>query len=324
MSLLGVGSVLQGVGAIASAFGGKDDPPPPIPPAEQAAIVREHERLMLQQKMDASKQYGIHPLSMLGVPTSGFSPVISTGGGSSGRDVGADLQSVGYGVSQIGKAFVKPPEEDPLTVRLRDAEVRSAEANAKLLEWRALGEEFRVADMAAPPLLVGQPGNPPGARVSNDVVQLRNLAAEMSGISPSLIRGGDAPITMEQNILPPHPSKLGHAAGTDQSMIPVMGPDGRPGSVLNQNAIQAEFNDGATMTLLTRLYGVERATEIMAVLEQKGLIGGVLAAAGAGAKLWYDRMARQRAEALSRRKSPRRPATNVRRDARGRFVRGGD
>lgn len=300
-ALPAIGSVLQGVGAVAGAFKSGDKGPSM---QEQSAATLGHERDSLNQsfnlKMDLAKQHGLHPLTVLGVPTGSFTPAVNVGGSS-----GPDYAQLGYGANQIARSFVKPPEEvaDPLDLRAKEANVRLLEAQAKRAEWDALYSEFKTADYAAPQLLTGQPGNPPGARISNDAVEMAGIAAAQSGLPPSLfMNGGTSPLSMKQEVLPPHPSKLGHGAATDQAHITVMGADGKPASLLNQNAIQAEFNDGATMTLLTRMFGVDRAVEIMAAMEQKGLIGGTLFAAAGAGKMIYDKLAQQRRDALANRK----------------------
>lgn len=323
MTPLEIGALASGVGSIASGFGlgrSKPDKGPDIHVQYKENLL--HEMNMFNQKISLAQQHGLHPLSVLGIPTGNFSPAVTVGG----SDGGTDWSSIGAGVNQIANTFVKPPEDKPPEVsefdrRAQAANLRILEANAKRAEWEALGTEFKVADYAAPRLITGQPGNPPGARVSNDAVEMQRIAAEQSGLSPSLFTGGSG-LGLKQEVLPPHPLKLGYGAGTDQAFVTTMDAHGKPGTVLNQNAIQAEFEDGATMTLLTRIFGVDRAIEIMAVLEQSGVIAGVGAAAAAAGKLWYDRMGRQRAEALKRR--PVRPRSTLRRDARGRFMRGGD
>lgn len=314
---MSLGGILSGVGAIASGFGlGKSEPDKGPDIHVQYKENRFHEMELFNQKMALAKHHGIHPLAVLGIPTSNFSPVVSSGG----MSAGTDWASIGAGASQLAGAFVKPPDDktssvDPLAERAAEANVRLLEAQAKRAEWEALGAEWRVADYAAPRLLTGQPGNPPGARVSNDVVEMQRLAAEQAGLSPHAISGGAAPITLEQSVLPPHPRKLGYGAATDQAFVTTMDSTGRPGTVLNQNAIQAEFEQGATMTLLTRLFGVDRAIEIMAALEQKGAIGAAALGAGYAAKKAWE---------IFRKRHPAGRAVDagirIYRDARGRFT----
>lgn len=300
MDLASAGSFLQGAGSLLGGlgFGSKEKKGPSL--QEQYAAQQGHERDSFNQKMALAKQHGIHPLAMMGIPMSTFAPSIVPESSS-----GVDFAQLGYGANQIASNFVKPPDDkpvvDPRADALADANLRLAKAQASRAEWDALHAQFQVEDMARQSL-VGQPGNPPGARVSNDVSAMRSLAAAQSGLDPAVF-GGASPLSMKQEVLPPHPRKLGYGAGTDQAFVTTMDATGKPGTVLNQNAIQAEFEDGATMTLLTRLYGVDRATEIMAVLEQKGLIGGVLAAGAAAGKLFYDRMAKQRRGAFQKRKT---------------------
>lgn len=327
LTAAGFGAIASGIGSIASGFGlGKSEPDKGPDIHVQYKENRFHEHELFQQKMAMAKAHGIHPLAMLGIPTSNFSPVVSSGG----YDSGTDWASIGAGANQLAGAFVKPPEDkpptiDPLEKRAAEANVRLLEAQAKRAEWEALGTEWRVADYAAPRLLTGQPGNPPGARASNDVIEMQRIAAEQSGLSPSVFAGGSAPLSMKQEVLPPHPNKLGYGAGTDQALVTTMDPTGKPGTVLNQNAVQAEFEQGATMTLLTRLYGVDQAVEIMAALEQTGLIAGLGLAGAAAGKLAYKYFGRQRSEAELRQREMR-AEHNRRRIGRVRrwFRKGGD
>lgn len=250
---------------------------------EQSLATLGHERDSFNQKMKLAKDHGLHPLSVLGVPTANFSPAVSFG--DSGRDYGSVLS----GAATIGKSLVnpetKPEETDPLQARLIEANVRTAEANAKRAEWEALGSEFRVADMAAPQLLTGQPGSPPGIRRSNDVVQSELLAAEQAGISPEFFRGNTDPLVkLEQKVAPPHPRNLGHAAGTDQAWQSVMDKNGNPVSVVRNDAVNADIEKGATFQALAGVFGVERAMQITAVMENEGLIMGGALAAGMGIK----------------------------------------
>lgn len=298
---MSLGSILSGVGAIASGFGlgSKDEPKGPDIHVQYKENLL-HEMNMFNQKMKLAEHHGLHPLSVLGVPTGNFSPTVYVGGGGRDRDFG----QIARGAGQIANAMVEPPEQpvDPYAERERDARLRILEADAKKAEWEALGTEWRVADYASPRLLAGQPGNPPGVRISNDAVEIQRLAAEQSGLSPSLFSRPD--VKLEQSVLPPHPSKLGHGAATEQAHLSVIGADGKIASLLNQNAIQAEFEQGATMTWLVNRFGVERATEIMAAIEQKGILAGMGVAGAAAYKLWRDRMAEQRRKALDRRQFP--------------------
>lgn len=304
------GAILQGIGSVAQGFGLGNSEPDKGPDIHvQYKENRFHEAELFRQKMAMAKNHGIHPLAMLGIPTSNFQPAVTVGG----SDGGTDWSSIGAGAGQIANTFVKPPEDKPPELsefdrRTQAANLRILEANAKRAEWEALGTEFKVADYAAPRLLTGQPGNPPGARVSNDAVEMQRIAAEQSGLSPSVFTAGSG-LGLKQEVLPPHPLKLGYGAATDQAFVTTMDSTGRPGTVLNQNALQAEFNDGATMTLLTRIFGVDRAIEIMAAMEQLPLVGGIgaaLGAAGIAGKRLYDYLGRQKTDADRRRDEMRR------------------
>lgn len=276
----GAGSILQGLGV-----GNKKGPSIYEQVWTQSALGLDHERQAFNQKMLQAKEHGLHPLAMMGIPSSNFSPAVTIGGGSTSFDPGA----IGTGIAQAAQGFVKPPEEtpDPMKARFDAANLRMLEANAKRAEWEALGTEWKVADYLTPRVLQGQAGNPPAARMSNDTIEMQRLAAEQAGLPPSVF-SGNPDITMKQEVLPPHPVKMGHGAMTDQSMVTVMGPDGKPASVLNQKGIQAEFEEGATMTMLVKLFGVDKAVAIMAALEQKGLLAGAGLAGAAAAKGIYN------------------------------------
>lgn len=315
MTPIEIGGLMSGAGSLLSGLGIGSKASKGPSPAEQAAATLGYERDSFNQKMKLAEDHGIHKLSMLGVPMGSFTPAFHVG-----SDSGPDFAAIGHGANQIARSLVKPPESetDQAADRLLDANIRIAEANAKRAEWAALGEEWRVADMAAPALINGQPGNPPGARVSNDVVQMSALAGAQSGLDPAIFAGGSSPIKMEQSVLPPHPLKLGHGAATDQAHVTVMGADGKPASMLNQNVVNAEFEQGATMTVLTRMFGLERATEIMAVLEQKGLLGAAALGVGALGKFFYDRMGKQRTDAFKQRDSRAKQANDFRKKMKAR------
>lgn len=263
---------------------------------EQSSLRAQKEAF--NQKMELAKQHGIHPLAMLGAPMSTFSPAITAWNDSGSADYG----------TAAGRSFVKPPDEstepDPIQSRIIDAQLRTAEANAKRAEWEALISEFQAQDMAAPKILSGQPGNPPGMRMSNDVAQTTNLAARQAGISPSMFSSsskGGGPIDLKQEVLPPHPLQLGTGAATDQTWINVIDQDGKVTRVLNPKAIQADYELGATITQLSNMFGPERAIQMVSVLENSGTIGGVVAGTGYALKKAYDYFKGQANRADSRR-----------------------
>lgn len=288
MSLLSsIGSFLGGAGQLLGGLGvGKDKPPPVMPPAEQSHHVREHERLQFQDKMALAKEHGLHPLSVLGVPVgSSFSPVISSGA----VDTGPDFASIGYGAGQIAKSFVQPPapvedrhHPDPLEDRLKLANVRYAEARAGQAETAYMNEQ--LSQMA----LLGQPGRPPGVVRSNDTNALQSQVALESGIPMSYVGAQNAPVQIEQKVLPPHPNLRGVAAGADQAMLRVVDPKGGHGTVVNSQAINADLEKGATFTALAKVYGVDQAMAITAALENEGLLIGGAVAAGYGIKNLYN------------------------------------
>lgn len=248
---------------------------------EQQRMQLEHERQSFTQKMKMGKELGMHPLTMLGVPVSSVNPVISSG------NLGAsDWSSSGAGASQIASAFATPeaadkPELTPEQQTLQELGIRRARADTERAEWDALQAQFKTQDMASQSILRGQPGNPPGVRMSNDKAIMTGLAAAQSGLPPSAFSGGG--IDIKQEILPPHPLNLGHAAGMDQGFKSYMDLTGRPQSLVNQDAISAEVeNFGATFNLLASEYGLRRALQIVSGLELAPLVGGMGAAGLAG------------------------------------------
>lgn len=287
--LAAAGEFLGGVGSIASAFGGDSrDPIADTRAANYLALVQ-HNDLTAQDfnlKMKLAKNHGIHPLSVLGVPSpgAGFSPILSYGG----TDTGPDFSAIGYGANQIAKSFVDPPapvedrqHEDPRQARLIDAQVRLAEARAG---------EAEVSQIMAMNNLLGQPGNPPGVRASNDVNAASLDVARMSGLPLSYFSAGAASPSVEvkQQVAPPHPSKTGHAAATDQHWLTVRDQSGRDVSVVNPQAINADLEKGATYTALAKIFGAERAMQITAVMENEGLLMGGAVAAGYGLKQLFE------------------------------------
>lgn len=290
ITLGGLGSIASGAGNLLSGiFGSKKKEGPSL--AEQSAAGLLHERQSFDQKMALAKEHGLHPLSVLGVPVSTFSPAISSPVAS-----GPDFSAIGSGVEQIAKSFVKPPEAAPAVVdanqeRLNNANVRIAEARANKEEWEALRSQWVTQD-----LLRGQPGNPPAVRSSNDGTVTTRLAAEQAGVSPSLF---DKHVEVKQSVLPPHDSFLGTAMGVDQSWKRGIDQRGRFFSILNNDLFNADFEEGATINALAKYFGPERAIEIAAVLEQAGVIGGVGAGGYAGYKLYREGQDRKRLKAYN-------------------------
>lgn len=285
----GAGSLLSGLG-----FGKSKAPDPSYMIALQQQAALKHEADSFNQKMSLAEQHGLHPLAVLGAPATTLTPAIPLG-----DSRGVDFSSIGSGVERIAKTFVKPPEDvqpaaDPRADRMVDANLRLAEANAQRAEWDALRSQWTTQD-----LLRGQPGNPPALRTSNDAAGIQRLAAEQAGVSPNLFSGGK--VDVKQDVLPPHPSILGHGLGADQSFIRGVDQHGNFYSVLNPNLIQADFEQGATITALSKIYGPERAIEIAAVLEQAGPIGAAAAGIGYAGKKLYDYFGKQGRSADARR-----------------------
>lgn len=301
--LSGLGGVVGGILDIHKATGGDDNGymHPQVQAQIQSGVALEHAKADFNQKMELAKQHGIHPLSVLGVPTANFSPAISFGSDSPGPGFGDSFGRITDGLERLTAETKSPVEEaqasNSLQTRLLEAQVRRAESQADLAQ---------IDVVNARNSLMNQPGNPPQARTgSNDVNSVRTMVAKQSGIPLSLIGGGDAPVTIKQEVLPPHPTQTGTAAASDQAWVNIIDHTGKPTKILNQQAVQAEFEQGATITALSKVFGLERAIEIAAVLENSGVIGGIGAALGVGAHSLYRYFGDQRAEALKRRMNPR-------------------
>lgn len=301
LTAAGAGALLSGAGSILGGLGiGSKKPDPAFQIALQEQSALRHEKNSFDQKMALAKTHGLHPLSVLGVPMNTITPSISTG------SPGVDFSAIGSGAERIAQTFVKPPEaeqpaEDLNAKRLVDAQVRTAEANASRTEWDALRSQWTTQD-----LLRGQPGNPPAVRVSNDAASIRTLAAAQAGVHPSTF--GGAGVDLEQKVTPPHPSILGHSLGVDQSLQRMVDKDGHLYSMPNPNVYQPDIEQFGTFHYLSNKYGVDKAMNIMAALEQAPLVGGLLGTAGAGAYAAYRYFGRQRQAAeLKRNNYPRIP-----------------
>lgn len=290
-SIGAIGSALGGVGQFLSGAGiGKKG----IDYGYQNALKLNFERDSFNQKMNLAEQHGLHPLAMLGVPMSS-GPAYHVG------DSGPDFARMGAGLQQIASAAgrVEPkkdesaygyyvdaqrqgppappaaPVVDPLLERQRLAQVRRAEAEASM-------SELLLAERAR-----GAAGSPPGARVSSDVSAMQAHVAQQSGVPLSFLTGGSTrdggPIKVEQNVAPPHPSQPGVAAGADQLWVRGMDRNGKPVYLLRQDVVNADTDMGATLNYLAGEYGMERALQITAMLEQAPTALAMLGGAGYGA-----------------------------------------
>lgn len=283
-TIAAIGSAASGLGKLVGAFGGKKTPDPAYQIALQEESALRTQKAGFEQKMALAKQHGIHPLSMMGIPMSTFAPSVSFDPGQ-----GVDYEAMGAGLSDMSKAFVKPPEAkapeaspvDPRQERILDAEVRYREAVAREKEWSALRTQWVTED-----LLRGQPGAPPGVRSSNDGVVTRNLAAAQAGVSPSVFSGGG--VSLKQEVAPPHPSILGHAMGADQSFQRMVDSGGNLYSMVNPNAFSLDFEKPGTFNYLANKYGAEKAMDIMGVIENLGPAGGIVAGAGTAGYGLYE------------------------------------
>ncbi|QXP44150.1 MAG: DNA pilot protein [Arizlama microvirus] len=283
-TMTAVGSLLGGAGSLASAFGGGGNKVDEGAVRGLNDINGRHQKDMeyilrqqeFNQKMALAKEHGLHPLSVLGVNVGG-STITPSVVGSGAQDTGPDFEKIGYGANQVLRSFVKPEaadvaEPDPMAARILDANVRTAEANANRAEWDALRSQFNAEDMARVNLM-GQPGNPPGVRTSNDVTRITDFVAHQSGIPNYYTRPG-GPVEVKQTVAPAHPRNLGHTAATDQAWQTIMDQNGKPTSVVRSEAVQADIEKGATFQWAAKMFGVENALKITAIMENENLLIG--------------------------------------------------
>lgn len=290
-TIAAAGQFLGGVGSIAGAFGGSRGP---------SANDSHHAMLMgiegmqrqFDMRMDLAKKHGLHPLTVAGVP---MTPSSVQFAGDSPR---VDLEALGSGAHAIGRSLVKPPDEDPMDKRLKEAQLRLIEANANRAEWDALAAEFTTADLARGTVF-GQPGLPPNSQSSNDVNAMGRLAAAQSGI-PGLLGPGSG-VSLKQEITPPHPNQLGTAAGAEQLYHTVFDQFGKPVRMLNPKALQGDTEIPFTYLWLANRFGNEAATNLMPIAENAGPLGAGAAALGYAAKKVYDYFGNQRREVEKRR-----------------------
>lgn len=300
VTMAAIGTAAGGVGQLLGGLGigkKKTDNAYNIALQEQSSL--RHERDSFNQKMALAKEHGLHPLSVLGVPSSNFSPAIMSDSG------GTDFSAIGSGLERMAQTAVEPPSSAPSTPsanqqRLEDATIRQREADAKFSEWRALEAEWDAQDRARG---VGRVGLPPAAVRSNDGGTTLGLAAAQAGVSPAVL--GASGVFLKQDVLPPHPTNLGHGLGTDQGFTRVVDSNGNLISVPNSNLLSMDVEEPGTFYYLSNKYGIDKALKIMGVLEQAPVALGAIGSAGyAGAKV-YKYFADQRRDALNRARSNR-------------------
>lgn len=280
------GQLLGGIGQLASGLGfggGKDDGFANALASEY--LTRKHAHDMQVQdwsvKMAMAKQYGLHPLTVLGVPMSSHSSINLTPG-SGGGDF--DFNAIGAGFNNLSRAYdaLNPETQPPAPVedaylnqqrnRLLDAQVRLAEARAGSAE---------VDQIMAMNNLLGQPGNPPGVRSSNDLNAAHVAVAQQSGIPLSYLGGATDPVVqVEQKVAPPHPTATGYAAATDQGWKKIRDRDGSDVSVVRPEAAQSEIDKGATFQFVAKHFGIDAAYAVTAILENEHLLIGAGVAGG--------------------------------------------
>ncbi|AZL82752.1 DNA pilot protein [Apis mellifera associated microvirus 48] len=176
-TMTGLGSLASGVGSILGGLGfGKSKAPDPAWLAEvQAQSSLSYEKRAFDQKMELAKSHGLHPLAVLGVPTSSFAPAMLPS-----TDPGIDFSAIGTGFSDILKSQTVPTPEkaaagpviDPRQDRLISANVDRAEAEARRAQIGVERDayEFERSKLESMARLMGQAGRPSGVQRSNDAV----------------------------------------------------------------------------------------------------------------------------------------------------------
>lgn len=272
-------------------------------PAQQIAIQEEsnlrQEKASFDQKMQLAKTHGLHPLSVLGVPMSSFTPAISLDGPS-----GPDMSAIGYGVGQIGQSLVNPkgegpeqpqqPVNDPRQDRLINARIDLAETQAEQAKFNL--EQSKMDSMLH---LFGQPGRPPGVVQSNDGNYAAQMVARQSGLTTRQLGGSG--VKIEQTVQPPHPTIAGHTAAANQAYSRLVDRDGFLMSIPNPDVFNPDIEKYGTFYALQKRLGTSAALDTLALLENAGAIGGgILGAAGL-----YRYFGNQRREAEARQQKNR-------------------
>lgn len=106
-----------------------------------------HEANMLRAKMASARELGIHPLSMLGIPSSGVPSLPLSGGDGGGSDRLAAASEMGQGISRAVAAYATREERE-----------MAKASSALTLENQQLQNERLRSEIA----LMHAPGSPPG------------------------------------------------------------------------------------------------------------------------------------------------------------------
>jgi hypothetical protein len=107
LGISGASSVLSGIGSLASGlFGGRDKGPGFTETRNHNKTLMRDQSYMqnymsVKHKMNASKEFGIHPLAMMGMSPSALSPVISSGGDNMSRDMGQNISRAAKALQSV-------------------------------------------------------------------------------------------------------------------------------------------------------------------------------------------------------------------------------
>lgn len=148
----GLGSLVSGLGGL---FGGKKTSTPNID--AQYGYAHKWREAEFRQKMNLGKEYGFHPLTMLGaqVSSGGVSPVFDSA--SDNPDIGESIERMGAGVSRAANAY-KAQEAEQFDRKVAQAQLEGIELEnaGKLLANQRAASELRLMNSpGTPPRLVG-------------------------------------------------------------------------------------------------------------------------------------------------------------------------
>jgi len=254
--------------------------------AQQRAIQAQlqMERGSFTQKMAMAKEQGLHPLSVLGIPTAS-APIVS-----GSQMIGSNAGSGGFDTRRHDVA--QPSEYD---TRMMEYNERIASANARVAEARAADAERPIAYDST--VAVGRPNS-----VSNDQIRMQS---KLSGVpaknitfggNKSLAGTGDAALI---NIKPDEinasrPNNPGMAAGVAPGFREVRTPDGKTLLVPDQSVIQTEIDEGALYNSLIN-HGVSPSAALDIVGLKDVILTGFAGVAGVGGLAWKSHSARNAA-----------------------------
>ena len=171
-SLGSLGSILGGIGSVGGLFGKKKKGPD----ADDLMAMQEKYRIAAFRKnMDLAKEYGIHPLTMLGVPTS------------SGASVSAPFQDEESFGEKLGRAG------QDIGRALNSGLTNMERLQERLLTAQIEGQEIDNISRASMIARHNQPGNPPNASDLNErlVGSGQTLASRLMSVPAKALGSAD-------------------------------------------------------------------------------------------------------------------------------------